>query len=227
MSLGLNGSRSNTVPPMRVKIEDFIPRPQVEIDQSILRDYLAERTVLVTGAGGSIGTELTCQLATLHPQRLVLVDMSEYNLFQLENRLPDEPTDGAISFCLGNVRDQDLMEGLFEEFSPDIVLHAAAYKHVPLMERHPIEAFRNNTLTTTSLLELCERHSTEQFLLISTDKAVEPVGILGATKRLAEGCVRTARLDGTCKIVRFGNVFGSQGSVVEIFLRQIAAGGDP
>jgi FlaA1/EpsC-like NDP-sugar epimerase len=196
----------------------------MHLTRSALQNYLADRTVLVTGAGGSIGTELSRQLLSLQPAGLVLVDVSEHNLFALQHGLSDGAS--PVSFCLANVQDSDAMEALFATHQPDVVLHAAAYKHVPLLEQHPIAALRNNTLTTTQLLQQCTRHGVDQFVLISTDKAVEPVSVLGATKQLAEWAVRHAPDSLHCKIVRFGNVFGSRGSVVPLFLRQLA-NGDP
>jgi FlaA1/EpsC-like NDP-sugar epimerase len=213
-----------------LQIDDLLTRPgaPVEIDDAALRDHLAGRTVLVTGAGGSIGSELSEQLLQLNPFRLVLVDVSEYNLFQLEHALRSRSFDGELEFCIADVRERSIMEGLFSDFRPDVILHAAAYKHVPLMERHPAEAFRNNTLTTVTLLEMSRKYDAEQFVFVSTDKAVEPQSVLGATKRLSEWHVRSheGRTDGPkCKIVRFGNVFGSQGSVVPLFEKQLRNGG--
>lgn len=195
----------------------------MHLAREALRTYLAERTVLVTGAGGSIGTELTQQLQALQPAYLVLVDRSEHNLFTLEQRLP--PSD-RTTFCLADVGHTEAMGALFAAHQPDVVLHAAAYKHVPLMERHPAAAFRNNTLATMRLLRLSAQHRIEQFVFVSTDKAVAPISVLGATKQLAEWAVRHASSsETTCKIVRFGNVFGSRGSVVPLFFQQLADGG--
>jgi len=203
-------------------LDDLITRPPMHLSHGALREHLADRTVLVTGAGGSIGTELSRQLQSHHPARLVLVDVSEYNLFGLEHTLPETPT--PVSFCLADVRDASAMNALFAKYRPDAVLHAAAYKHVPLMERHPVAAFCNNTLTTTQLLRQSTQHGVAQFVLISTDKAVEPASVLGTTKQLAEWAVRHATDAVNAHIVRFGNVFGSRGSVVPRFLQQLADG---
>lgn len=213
-------------PPSPLTLHDVVDRPPAQINRDRLRDALTERTVLVTGAGGSIGTELCKQLLRLKPFRLVCVDVSEYNLYQLERTIRGTPYEGDVEFCIGDVRDEAIMDGLFERMKPDVVLHTAAYKHVPLMERHPAEAFRNNTLATVHLLRLCETHDVEQFTFVSTDKAAEPSSILGATKRLAEWYVRANTSAVHCTIVRFGNVFGSQGSVIPLFEEQLA-NGDP
>ena len=213
--------------PAPLRLTDLVPRDDVQIDATALHGYLADRTVLVTGAGGSIGAELCEQLARLQPFRLVLVDISEYNLYRLEQRLREHPAGSgatAIECCIADVRDTAIMDGLFRQHQPDVVLHAAAYKHVPLMERYPAEAFRNNTLATVGLLRLCERHGAERFVFVSTDKAVAPASVMGATKRLAEWYVRTATSSVERTIVRFGNVFGSQGSVVPFFERRLAEG---
>ncbi|HUF10141.1 MAG TPA: polysaccharide biosynthesis protein [Rhodothermales bacterium] len=209
----------------RADITEVLDRHPVNIDEAAIQNYLAGRTVLVTGAGGSIGSELTKLLLTLKPFRLVLVDVSEYALFKMEESIRQAAFSGDVVFRIADVRDEDIMRTVFETTRPDVVFHAAAYKHVPLMERHPIEAFRNNTLSTVSLVRLCERFETEQFIFISTDKVVEPSSVLGATKRLGEWYLRSAHSRMQRKIVRFGNVFGSQGSVVELFSDQIAHGG--
>jgi len=206
-------------------IDDVLGYDPVTIDEPAIQKYLSGRTVLVTGAGGSIGAELTKLLVDSKPFRLVLIDVSEYALFQLEERIKASDYLGELVFRIADVRDVDIMRSIFESTRPDVVFHAAAYKHVPLMERHPIEAFRNNTLSTVSLIHLCEQFETEQFIFVSTDKVVEPSSVLGATKRIGEWYVRAADSTIRRKIVRFGNVFGTQGSVVELFSQQIATGG--
>jgi FlaA1/EpsC-like NDP-sugar epimerase len=207
-----------------LQLSDFVSREPIHIDRPPLRDALSDRTVLVTGAGGSIGAELSAQLLDLNPFRLVLVDVSEHNLYQLERSLRSRPYDGDLEFCIADVRDKTVINGLMAREQPDVVLHTAAYKHVPLMERHPAEAFRNNTMATVHLLRLSEQHNVEQFTFVSTDKAVEPSSVLGATKQLAEWYVRTAPDTMQSTIVRFGNVFGSQGSVIPHFEEKLAAG---
>ena len=206
------------------KLHDFVDRPRVHVDTARLRNALEGRTVLVTGAGGSIGSELCDQLVGLQPERIVLVDMNEYNLFRLEQRLQRRRSTSQLEFCLADIRDAVRMGRVFDRFTPDVVLHTAAYKHVPLMEHHPDESFRNNTLATAQLLQHCEAHDTDQFVFVSTDKAVEPSSILGATKRLAEWYVQVADSPVRRKIVRFGNVFGSQGSVVPLFEERLQSG---
>ncbi len=213
------------VEPPPFSIHDVIEREPVDIDRPALRDYLAGRTVLVTGAGGSIGSALSILLLELRPFRLLLVDNSEYNLYQLEKELRKHPYASELEFRIADVREEDIMRSLFANYAIDVIFHAAAYKHVPLMERHPIEAFRNNTMATVGLLRLCESFDVEQFIFISTDKAVAPSSVLGATKRLAEWYVRAANQPTHRKIVRFGNVFDSQGSVVPLFREQIESGG--
>ncbi|MDX1430230.1 MAG: polysaccharide biosynthesis protein, partial [Rhodothermales bacterium] len=200
-------------------------RPEVEIDGAAVSNYLTGRTVLVTGAGGSVGSVLSKRLLKLNPFRLVLVDVSEYNLYKLENELRGSPFTGELIFRIADVREEAIMRATFAAYRPDVVFHAAAYKHVPLMERHPAEAFTNNTLATVSLVRICESFGTEQFIFVSTDKAVEPSSVLGATKRLSEWYIRSIDSEMECKSIRFGNVLNSQGSVVPMFVDQIRRGG--
>lgn len=216
----LRGSRT---PPLR--LGDLIPRPSLQIEEERLRRYLSNRTVLVTGAGGSIGSTLSSKLLHLQPDRLLLIDMSEHNLFQLEQSLRPLASSSQADFHLLDVRNQCAMEALFDEYQPHVVLHAAAYKHVPIMERHPVVAVQNNTMAAIQTLDLSIAYEADQFVLVSTDKAVEPTSVLGATKRLAEWYLRMTEAATTRKAVRFGNVFGSRGSVVPRFEQQLAEGG--
>jgi FlaA1/EpsC-like NDP-sugar epimerase len=207
-----------------VRLNEFVDRPPVEIDTARLQEMLTDETVLVTGAGGSIGTELCEQLVRLDPDRLILVDMCEYNLYRLQNRLERRRHSVDIEFSITDVRNRNATDRLFRRHAPGVVIHTAAYKHVPMMERHPDAAFENNTMTTAHLVDLCDTSGVDQFVFVSTDKAVEPQSVLGATKRLAEWYVRSASTETRCKIVRFGNVFGSQGSVVPLFEQRLKAG---
>ena len=207
-----------------VRLEDLVPRAPLEIDDAALREQLSDRTVLVTGAGGSVGSALSAQLLELSPRRLVLLDVSEHNLYRLKTALEPGADNGDLAFRIGDVRHRAGMDALLRCEQPDVVVHAAAYKHVHLTERHPAQTLRNNTLATAHLLRLCEEHGTEDFVFVSTDKAVHPNGVLGATKQWAEWYVRTAASSMRSRTVRFGNVFGSQGSVVPRFEEKLAAG---
>ena len=208
-----------------LELESLLNRPPATVDEEALRSEFASQTVLITGAGGSIGRELSCQVARLKPKRLILVDFSEFNLFHLEHTLRKHHPFCDIRYELLDIRDTLYTQMLIQEARPDIVFHAAAYKHVPMMEQHPFAAFENNTLATVNLLHVCEQHGVAQFIFISTDKAVYPSSIMGATKRFTEWYVRSANGAMKTKTVRFGNVFGSLGSVVPLFAEQIAQGG--
>ncbi len=210
-----------------VQVEDILGRHEVSVDYNSI-GYITDKVVMVTGAGGSIGSELSRQLATMGPRLLVLVDHSEGNLFQIEHELETERHFTDLAACLLDIRDKVKLRALFEARRPDIVFHAAAYKHVPMMQHNPAEAFDNNSFATMALVENAIRFGTGRLVFISTDKAVEPETIMGLSKALAERIVETmAReaADTRLMAVRFGNVLGSSGSVVPLFKRQIAAGG--
>ena len=208
-----------------MQLDYLLERPPASFDREALNALVSNQTVLITGAGGSIGRELSLQVARLNPKRLVLVDFSEFNLFHLEYSMRRAVDGENLSFELVDIRDTRHVALLFEAEAPQIVFHAAAYKHVPMMEQHPFAALQNNTLASVNLLRTSERHHVDQFIFISTDKAVEPTSIMGCTKRLTEWYVRAANGTMRAKTVRFGNVFGSLGSVVPLFAEQIAAGG--
>lgn len=211
-----------------VRVEDVLGRNPVRMEIEAVGNYLRDERVLVTGAGGSIGAEICRQIARVNPSRLVLVDHSEANLFEIERELVDERHVLTTVSVLADVKDEERMREVFAEHQPDVVFHAAAYKHVGLMESNPIEAVRNNALATRSLTQIAGEAGVQSFVLISTDKAVAPATVMGASKALAEWAVESAneRFPGTAfSAVRFGNVLGSSGSVVPIFRRQIAAGG--
>jgi FlaA1/EpsC-like NDP-sugar epimerase len=211
-----------------VKVEDVLGREPVRMDLDRLGGYLTGRVVLVTGAGGSIGSELCRQIARVGPSKLVLLDHAEDNLFQIRRELVEDRHVLNTVAVLADCKEGERMREVFAEHRPAIVFHAAAYKHVGLMEDNPVEAVRNNALATRLMCQVAGEAETKAFVLISTDKAVAPATVMGASKALAEWAVEAAdqRYPGTAFCaVRFGNVLGSSGSVVPIFRRQIAAGG--
>ena len=211
-----------------VKIEDLLGRDAIQLDNSAVDGLLSGRTVLVTGGGGSIGSELCRQIVKHHPKRLVIFDIYENNAYDIQQELLDQyGRDLPFSVEIGSVRDPRRLDMLFDTYKPDVVFHAAAHKHVPLMETSPQEAIRNNVFGTLNTVRAADAHGVKKFILISTDKAVNPTSVMGASKRLCEmvvqsmaGCSAT-----TFAAVRFGNVLGSNGSVVPLFCRQIAGGG--
>lgn len=210
-----------------VQIEDLLRREPVRTDVTAIQHYLAGTTILVTGAGGSIGSELCRQIARYAPRELILLGHGENSLYKMGLELDEKYPDLKYRQVIGDIRDRHRMRWAFERFKPATVFHAAAHKHVPLMEVNRAEAITNNVLGTQNLLGLATRCGVERFVLISSDKAVNPVNIMGASKRLAEMLVQEAadRTGRTYVAVRFGNVLGSRGSVVPRFQEQIAAGG--
>ncbi len=210
-----------------VSIEDLLGRDPVSLDWDGIRSGLAGKTILVTGGGGSIGSELCRQIGRLKPASLLLLDQSEFNLYSIEMELKAQFPMLKLHVYIGDVEDPATVERLFASHTPDIVFHAAAYKHVPLLEHQVREAVNNNVLGTRNVAEAADRHKCSEFVLISTDKAVNPTNVMGATKRLAElFCQNLDARSATRFItVRFGNVLGSTGSVVPLFRKQIEAGG--
>ena len=212
-----------------VQVEDVLGREPVEVDLEEVAGYLAHKTVLVTGAGGSIGAELCRQIARVGAGRIILVDHSEPALFSIERELVGERGFSAALPVLADVGNQTKIRQIFEKFRPDVVFHAAAYKHVPLLEANPLEAVRNNVLTTKTLANVAVEFETTRFVLVSTDKAAEPKNLLGQSKAIGEWIVQAygSREDVATRFVavRFGNVLGSSGSVIPIFRRQIERGG--
>jgi FlaA1/EpsC-like NDP-sugar epimerase len=210
-----------------VRIEDLLGRAVIHLEQAEVQRQFAGRRVLVTGAAGSIGSELVRQLTALGTAELVLVDMAESGLYDLATELQQHGFSAGIQTVIGDVRDARRMERIFSEHRPQVVFHAAAYKHVPLMEAQPAEAVRTNVLGTQVMAGLACAHGVERFVLISTDKAVNPTSVMGASKRIAEMLVHSGLPNCRTAFVttRFGNVLGSSGSVVPLFRRQIAAGG--
>jgi FlaA1/EpsC-like NDP-sugar epimerase len=211
-----------------IELDDLLGRDPVMLDTAGLREWLGERTVLVSGAGGSIGSELCRQIARYKPQRIVLLDSSEFSLYTIEQEFGRLLPGIAISALIGDVKDAQRMGQLLSAFKPTVIFHAAAYKHVPLMENdNAWQAVLNNVLGTRVLAEAAIAHGVEKFVLISTDKAVNPTNVMGATKRMAELLCQSLQQRGGTRfvIVRFGNVLGSTGSVIPKFREQIAAGG--
>ncbi|WP_298202074.1 nucleoside-diphosphate sugar epimerase/dehydratase [Desulfosporosinus sp.] len=210
-----------------VQIEDLLGRDQVNLDIEEVAGYLAGETVLVTGAGGSIGSELCRQISRFNPERLILVGRGENSIFDIEQELrSDSPGINLITEIL-DVRDREKVELVFRKYKPGVVFHAAAHKHVPLMERNPEEALKNNILGTYNVAEISDLTQVKTFVLISTDKAINPTSIMGATKRVAEMIIQSLdrRSQTRYVAVRFGNVLGSRGSVIPTFKKQIAKGG--
>jgi len=211
-----------------VKVEDVLGREPVRVAIDRVGAYLADEVVLVSGAGGSIGAELCRQIARVRPKRLVLLDNAENNLFEIRRELADDRHFARTVSVLADCKDAVRMEEVLLEHRPSVVFHAAAYKHVPLMEENPIEAVRNNAVATRIVAAAAGHAGAARFVLVSTDKAVTPSTAMGASKALAEWAVEAAQHrfpDTRYSAVRFGNVLGSSGSVVPIFRRQIAAGG--
>jgi FlaA1/EpsC-like NDP-sugar epimerase len=210
-------------------VEDLLGREPVEADLESIAEYVTGEVVLVTGAGGSIGSELCRQLARVSPTRLVLVDNGEPGLFEIERELVDERGFHATAAVLADAGNATKMRQVFEKYRPAVVFHAAAYKHVPLMEANPLEAVRNNSLVTRTVADIAVEFGAKRFVLVSTDKAVNAKTVMGQSKALCEWIVEAwgHRDDTTTKFcgVRFGNVLGSSGSVIPIFRKQIARGG--
>ncbi|MGE4505435.1 MAG: polysaccharide biosynthesis protein [Desulfovibrionaceae bacterium] len=205
---------------------DLLGRTPVSLDVDGIGSLLSGRTVLVTGCGGSIGSELVRQIVRFDPGLLVLVDASEFNLYQIQMELTGELGFAAIRPVLGSVCDAGLMDRVFAEHKPEVVFHAAAYKHVPMLEKNPWQAVINNILGTRTLMRAASRHNTGRFVLVSTDKAVRPTNVMGASKRVTEQLMHAfAESETVFMAVRFGNVVGSSGSVVPLFRRQIERGG--
>ena len=225
------GSMFSAQPTMRevreVAIEDLLGREQVSLDWRRISDALAGKTVLVSGAGGSIGSELCRQIARLGPSKLIAFERSEFNLYSIELELRRNFPELVLAAQLGDVTDQAAVDHVLDIHRPQVVFHAAAYKHVPLLQGQPREAVRNNVLGTRTLVLGAEKIGCETFVMISTDKAVKPTNVMGATKRVAELlCQALSRRSAMRLItVRFGNVLGSAGSVVPLFQKQITAGG--
>ena len=210
-----------------VSMADLLGRQEVHLDRSRISNYIYGKRVLVTGAGGSIGSELVKQCLGYNPDLLVLFDQSEHNLFKIDNMCKEISDNVGIQPILGDIRDKNMVNSVFNSFQPHVVLHAAAYKHVPMQENNPWEAVVTNIHGTSNVIEACEHNHVERFVLVSTDKAVNPTNIMGATKRVVEILIQSKSKNSDVKYmaVRFGNVIGSSGSVIPTFQDQINKGG--
>lgn len=222
------GSKATNIGDLkRVVIDDLLGRDPVSLEWESIRQGLVGKRVMITGGGGSIGSELCRQIARLNPVELIVVDHSEYSLYKIDHELRSDYHDLLFYSILGDICDPATVEKVMSDYKPDVVFHAAAYKHLPILQTQIREAFRNNVFGTMRVAEAAERHGVGTFVLISTDKAVNPANIMGATKRVAEMyCQNMNARSRTCFItVRFGNVLNSNGSVVPLFQEQIAKGG--
>ena len=210
-----------------VAVEDLLGRDRVQVDSTQIGEYITGKTVLVTGGGGSIGSELCRQIASLQPKKLVIFDIYENNAYEIQQELIRNHPELELHVLIGSVRDRNRVEQVFDKYRPELVCHAAAHKHVPLMEVSPNEAIKNNVLGTYNVACAADAYGAGKFVLISSDKAVNPTNVMGATKRICEIIIQTVGRNSktTYSAVRFGNVLGSNGSVIPLFRRQIENGG--
>lgn len=227
--LSMNEKATSVISQIRpLSYEDFLGRDQIIVNDNQIKESLNGKVVLVTGGGGSIGSELCRQIAKANPKTLVIFDIYENNAYDIQQELLRDFPDLDLRTIIGSVRDYDRLEVAFKQFKPELVYHAAAHKHVPLMEVSPNEAIKNNSLGTLNAVKLADKYKVKKFVLISTDKAVRPTNVMGASKRICEMIIQT--YDKISKntdyvAVRFGNVLGSNGSVIPLFLKQIEKGG--
>lgn len=210
-----------------VDVEDLLGRDPVDLDNTAVAKYLAGKTVLITGAGGSIGSEIVRQVAKIHPHKLLLIGKGENSIYEIMQEMNLEYPQIKKVPIIADVRDEERINAIMDYFKPQVVFHAAAHKHVPLMEYQPAEAVRNNILGTKVMAEMAAKYKVETFVMISTDKAVNPTSVMGCTKRVAEMLVQSMNKESSTRFVavRFGNVLGSRGSVIPLFKKQIAKGG--
>jgi FlaA1/EpsC-like NDP-sugar epimerase len=211
----------------KIQIEELLERDAIQLDKENIRKQFTNKTILVTGAAGSIGSEIVRQVIKFQPKKIILLDQAESPLYDLEMELQDKYTSQEYEVVMGNIRNLERMENIFKTFRPDIVFHAAAYKHVPMMENNPSESVYTNVLGSKILADLSVKYNVEKFVMISTDKAVNPTNVMGASKRIAEIYIQSLNKNSQTKFIttRFGNVLGSNGSVIPRFRQQIEAGG--
>jgi FlaA1/EpsC-like NDP-sugar epimerase len=210
-----------------VDVEDLLGRDSVTLDNEGISRYIENKVIMVTGGGGSIGSELCRQLVKFKPKQLIILDIYENNAYDIQNELLHYNNNFKLKVLIGSIRDRRRLRNIFINYKPQVIFHAAAHKHVPLMEDSPMEAIKNNVIGTLNLCELADEFNLEKFVLISTDKAVNPTNIMGASKRICEMIVQAIDKESKTEFVavRFGNVLGSNGSVVPLFKKQIASGG--
>lgn len=220
-------------PVQDISIEDLLGRGEIHLDQDEIQSYITGKVIVVTGAGGSIGSELCRQIVKFNPKELVMIDINENSLYMLEQEFNRNRVHGTLNpeikilSLIASIREFTAISDIFKEKQPSVVFHAAAHKHVPLMETRPMEAIKNNVFGTNNVIKACIKNNVSRFIMISTDKAVNPTNVMGATKRMNEMIMQANGKNGVTKMaaVRFGNVLGSNGSVIPIFKQQIAEGG--
>ena len=210
-----------------VNIHDLLGREPVVLEDEGIKEYISGKVVIIPGGGGSIGSEISRQVLKYGPKKLIIFDNYENTAYNLENELRGRYPDVEIKVLIGSIRDRNRLENVFKEYKPDVVFHAAAHKHVPLMEESPSEAILNNAFGTLNLTETADKYHVKKFVMLSTDKAVNPTNVMGATKRICEMIIQAmdAQSETEFVAVRFGNVLGSNGSVIPLFNKQIAEGG--
>lgn len=210
-----------------IDIEDLLGRDPVKLDIDDIAGYLADKVVMVTGGGGSIGSELCRQIAKFNPRCLIIFDIYENNAYDIQNELKYKHPELNLKAIIGSVRDRERLETVFKSYKPDVIFHAAAHKHVPFMEYNPGEAIKNNVFGTLNVVQCADKYKAKKFVLISTDKAVNPTNVMGATKRICEMIIQSIDKHSSTEFVavRFGNVLGSNGSVIPLFKKQIENGG--
>src|SRR5690606_982267 len=209
-----------------LKIEDLLGREAIKLENPVVHEMMRDKVILVTGGAGSIGSELVRQIAFTDFTQLIVVDQAESALYEIQQELKSSCPKENILFVVGNVRDRRFMDSIFEQYRPQIVFHAAAYKHVPLMEQNPYESILTNVWGSKNVADMADKYATEKFVMVSTDKAVNPTNVMGSTKRIAE--IYVSGLNKNSKtnyiVTRFGNVLGSNGSVIPLFEKQLKKG---